>query len=208
MCILVYILYCIGEYCTMQAARRQKLLIMQLVEQVGLFSICSGRLGETLMMHCADPNTLPAPSRLCQLGQSLSLFLSPSVSFINPYPSFHSSLWLFKKRILNFYPERPAFALLSPALQGTSSHVTGSHSQKSSLSSFLVSFFLRIPCECNQVGEKCLLSKQYATELAGNQKQKMLTHVVQKCWRHKGWWNHSPLADREENCAENVSQIK
>lgn len=77
-------------------ARRQTVLIMQLVEQVGPFSICSGRFGELLMMQCADPNTLPAPSRLRQLGQSLSLSLSPSVSFINPNPSFHFVLWSLK----------------------------------------------------------------------------------------------------------------
>lgn len=61
---------------------------MQLVEQVCPFSICSGRLGEMLMMQCADPNTLPAPSRLHQLEQSLSLSLSPSASFVNPYLTF------------------------------------------------------------------------------------------------------------------------
>lgn len=26
--------------------------------------VCSGRFEETLMMQCADPNTIPAPSRL------------------------------------------------------------------------------------------------------------------------------------------------
>lgn len=38
-------------------------------------------LREMLMMQCADPNTLLAPSRLHQLGQSLS----PSASFTNAY---------------------------------------------------------------------------------------------------------------------------
>lgn len=49
-------------------------------------SIYPSRLGEMLMMQSADPNTQPAPSRLCQLGQSPSLFLC--TSFINPYSSF------------------------------------------------------------------------------------------------------------------------
>lgn len=187
--------------------QRQKLLIMQIVEQVGLFSICSGRLEEMLMMQCADPNTLPAPSRLCQLGQSLSLSPSPSVSFINPYPSFHFFLWLYKKRGLNcisFFN-----VLLLPfslsVLKSTSSWVTWSYSQ-TYVVFFLASFFHTIP-SCSLVWKmpiECAIRHWVSQE----SKAKILTHVVQKRRRHKGWWNHSPLADRGENCAENVSQIK
>lgn len=70
-----------------EKARRQKVLIMQLAEQVCPFPVCSGRLVEMLMMQCADPNTLPAPSRLHQLEQSLSLSFPPSTSFVNPWLS-------------------------------------------------------------------------------------------------------------------------
>lgn len=62
---------------------------MQLIEQVDAVSICAGRFGEMLMMQCADPNSQPAPSRLCQLGQFLSHLLSTSVAFINLYPPFY-----------------------------------------------------------------------------------------------------------------------
>lgn len=145
---------------------------MQLVEQVGPFSICSGRLGEMLMMQCADPNTLPAPSRLRQLGQSLSLSLSPSVSFIHPYPSFRFFFWLFKKKkeegsIVRSFLIVLLLPLSIPHLK-VILHVQHDHTHKPSMSS-LWSFFLTIPSVA--LSEKGLLSERYAIELARNQKR-------------------------------------
>lgn len=119
---------------------RQKLLIMQLVEQVCPFSICLGRLGEMLMMQCADPNTLPAPSRLHQLEQSLSLSLSPSASFVNPYLtflfiSFSAFLFIFFKEgsIVCFYFF--LIVLLLPFSFSAVRHVHHDHTHKPSMSS-------------------------------------------------------------------------
>lgn len=89
------------------AARRAGWPLLHLLRQV---------LGEMLMMQCADPNTLPAPSRLHQLGQSLSLSLSPSASFINPYPFFSFLpliVWKKEGAIVCFFLYCPAFALIS-----------------------------------------------------------------------------------------------
>lgn len=172
---------------------------MQLVEQVGPFSICSGRLGEMLMMQCADPNTLPAPSRLHQLGQSMSLSLSPSASFKNPYPSFHFSLWSFEKRGLASYASFPYCSPFSAPPCATRPRSTSVQCLLAGL------IFPQLPSVPLSGKKKCPVSERYGIELARNQ---MHSLVVPERWRHKGWWNCSPVVDRGENCAENVSQIE
>lgn len=70
------------------------------------FPVCSGRLVEMLMMQCADPNTLPAPSRLHQLERSLSLRFFPSTSFVKPrlslYFFYESTIVFFFLLLLSF----------------------------------------------------------------------------------------------------------
>lgn len=133
---------------------------MQLVEQVCPFSICSGRLGEMLMMQCADPNTLPAPSRLHQLEQSLSLSLSPSASFVNPYLTFLFISFFFvflKKAQLYFFF---LIVLLLPFSLAAVHHVHHDCTHKPSVSSCCLHFWTYPSCSLIWTNKKSLFSEK------------------------------------------------
>lgn len=124
-----------------------------------------------LMMQCADPNTLPAPSRLHQLEQSLSLY--PSCHCLFPKPSaffFISSRLNWRFFLLNvlfsFY-SRPK----SPPPQP-----------------LFFFFLIFLPTLCSFIWRKSLLSERYHVEAVRNQKAKTLSLVVQNWQTHKRWW--------------------
>lgn len=135
-----------------------------------------------LMMQCADPNTLPAPSRLHQLEQSLSLPSPPFPPCLlrKPLASFH---FLFLRRLncmLFFFPF--FFLLLLPFPLPALHRVNLTH--KPSMSScFHFSTYHLYPSEKKKT--YCLIER-YAIKVARNQKAKMLSRVVQKCQRYKG----------------------
>lgn len=104
-------------------APRQRLLIMQ---------VRSGRFGETLMMQCADPNTLPAPSRLHQLEQTLPPYPLPAPPALsaNPWLSrlhFNHDVCLFPPPIL-----RRLAASFGPFLGGGSANHGATQQPKTS----------------------------------------------------------------------------
>lgn len=149
------------------------------------------------MMQCADPNTLPAPSRLHQLGQSLSLSLLP-LSYILTVASrsFTPTICLTGRQSVCFLYWRDC----PPLLNTIRSHshlfrVFGLCSRSSALPS--ASSCLR----------KCQLSDRCATELAGSRKiKKMLGSRSAKDIKADETACQSLTG--EKNCAENVSQTK
>lgn len=150
-------------------------------------------------------NLLPADcaswGNLC-----LTCFLPLSLSwtFTPPFIFFSDCLKKTKAQWCNFFLYCPVVALLSASLKMILC-VQDNHTHKPLVSSFWSHFSHNTQCS---LAWKMPIEWMICHWVSQESKAKMLTHVAQKHWRHKGWWNLSPLADRGENCAENVSQIK
>lgn len=152
-------------------------------------------------IHYLLPADCASWGNLCR-----SPFLPLSLSYtLTPLFVSSSDCLKKKRRGLNctFFPYCPAFAALYPSFKSDSPCATWSHSQAVNVFSLVI---LPHNTVCSLVWKRPI-EWAICHWVSQESKAMMLTLMVQERWRHKGWWNHSPVADGE-NCAENVSQIE